>query len=303
MLNRLAVWGDPIDHSRSPALHAAAYRVLGLDWRYGRRRVTEAQFAAAIAELGPDWRGLSLTMPLKSIAYRSATRRDRHAQLTGAVNTYLLDTHGPHGFNTDVGGLARDLRERGFDGVGRARLIGAGATAASAVVALSEIGVAEVEVVARRPTAVDPLHRLGAQLGVAVTAQPFFADRYGEVPLTVAALPGGAALPDGVAAPLAAAGGALYDVVYGHWPSALGTAWHRAGLDAWDGRGMLLHQAVLQVRIFVGGDPDAPLPAEDAVLAAMRESLRTDPATGDVTGEDVAGDIAHDIANDVGVGD
>ncbi|MFZ8477667.1 hypothetical protein ACO1MN_15510, partial [Staphylococcus aureus] len=73
---RLAVWGDPIGHSRSPALHAAAYRELGLPWAYGRQRVTEAGFPAAVENLDATWRGLSLTMPLKNVAARSAVSLD-----------------------------------------------------------------------------------------------------------------------------------------------------------------------------------------------------------------------------------
>ncbi|WP_460773844.1 shikimate dehydrogenase family protein [Microbacterium sp. GXF7504] len=273
LTTRLAVWGDPIDHSRSPDLHAAAYRVLGLDWEYGRARVDEASFVAEVDALGPAWRGLSLTMPLKGVAFRRAVRRDRRAQLTGAVNTYLLGPHGPAGFNTDVGGLADDLRSRGFDAIERARIVGAGATATSALVALAELGARTVEVAARRPEAVVPMTTLGTELGVAVRAVPLDADAFDEVPLTVAALPGGADLPAETADRLASAGGALTDVVYGHWPSTLGTAFLDAGLPASDGLGMLLHQAVLQVRVFVGGDPDGVLPQEPAVLAAMRAAI------------------------------
>ena len=79
---RLAVWGDPIDHSRSPALHAAAYRELGLPWEYGRQRVTEADFPAALGNLDTTWRGLSLTMPLKNVAARSAASLDDAARRT-----------------------------------------------------------------------------------------------------------------------------------------------------------------------------------------------------------------------------
>jgi shikimate dehydrogenase len=291
MLNgtRLAIWGDPIDHSRSPELHTAAYRVLGLDWQYERRRVAEADFPVALTSLGPEWRGLSLTMPLKATAHRHAIHLDRRAELTRAVNTYLIDVDGPRGFNTDVGGLARDLRERGFSGLDRARLVGAGATATSALVALAELGVTDIEVIARRPAAVVPLQQLGTELGLVVRSSPFLADTYAAAPLTVAALPGAAELPEDAAERLAAAGGALYDVVYGHWPSILGTAWQRAGLDAWDGLGMLLHQAVLQVRVFVNGDPDAPLPEEDAVLASMRIALLAA--------------VAADTGHDPGMGD
>ncbi|MFT4306786.1 MAG: shikimate dehydrogenase [Microbacterium sp.] len=269
----LAVWGDPVDHSRSPQLHRAAYDALGLDWGYGRLRVDEHGFPGAVARLDASWRGLSLTMPLKGVAWRDAATRDRHAELTGAVNTYLLTDGGPHGFNTDVGGLARDLRERGFDGIDRARIVGAGKTAASALVALAELGVAEVEVVLRRLGAVTPLQELGDELGVAVTPAPLPAESPAAVPLTVAALPGGARLADDSAALLAACGGALYDVVYGHWPSSLALAWQRLGAPAWDGLGMLLQQALLQVRVFTAGSPDQPLADEPAVVAAMRAAL------------------------------
>ena len=74
----------------------------------------------------------------------------------------------------------------------------------------------------------------------------------------------------------AASGGTLFDVVYGHWPTALSDAWGRADAPAVSGLGMLLHQALLQVRVFVGGDPDAALPDEAAVLAAMRSSIMGD---------------------------
>ena len=66
---RLAVWGDPIGHSRSPELHAAAYAVLGLDWEYGRRQVGAEGFNDAVEALDDTWRGLSLTMPLKFFFY------------------------------------------------------------------------------------------------------------------------------------------------------------------------------------------------------------------------------------------
>ena len=79
---RLEVWGDPIDHSLSPRLHAAAYARLGWDWTYGRRRVDAAGFAAEVDGLDASYRGLSLTFPLKAAAFAAATTRDRPAELT-----------------------------------------------------------------------------------------------------------------------------------------------------------------------------------------------------------------------------
>ncbi|MFE5409744.1 shikimate dehydrogenase family protein [Microbacterium sp. NPDC056569] len=276
--SRLEVWGDPIAHSRSPELHAAAYDVLGLDWAYGRRRVDEASFGGELAGLDGTWRGLSLTMPLKGVAFAAAAMRDRRAELTGAVNTLLLDSDGHRGFNTDVGGIVRTLADDGITTLPRARIVGAGATATSALVALGELGAREVDVVARRPEAVVPLAALGDRMGVTVTTTPFSASVHGEVPLTIATLPGDAPVTDAAADALARSGGLLLDVVYGHWPTALSAAWERAGADARSGLGMLLHQALLQIRIFRDGDVDTPLDREGEALAAMRRSLE-EPAT------------------------
>lgn len=266
---RLAVWGDPIAHSKSPDLHAAAYRVLGLDWEYGRRQVSAAGFAPALAQLDGAWRGLSLTMPLKEEAFRASATRDRHAKLTGAVNTLLLGQH-PAGFNTDVGGIVDALAEAHVTEVEQVRILGAGATAASALVAASEIGAARADVRARRPERAAALVDLGEQLGVVVEVHPFDAPSLA-VDLTVATLPSGTALPADTATALAAQGGALFDAAYAPWPSALATTWGEGA--AISGLGMLLHQAVRQIRIFRHGDPAIELPDEDAVIAAMRAAL------------------------------
>ncbi|WP_127475109.1 shikimate dehydrogenase [Microbacterium sulfonylureivorans] len=270
--HRLEVWGDPIAHSRSPHLHAAAYELLGLDWSYGRRRVDEASFARELAGLDDTWRGLSLTMPLKGVAFAAARTRDRRAELTGAVNTLLLGPDGPRGFNTDVGGIVDALADEGLTSIGSARIVGAGATATSALAALAELGARHVDVVARRPAAVEPLAVLGGRLGMDVTTTPFEASAHG-VAVTIAALPGDAPVSDAAASALAASGGLLLDVVYGHWPTRLSAAWERAGHPAVSGLGMLLHQAVRQVRVFTTGDADAPLDDEPRVVAAMRRAL------------------------------
>lgn len=271
--SRLEVWGDPIAHSRSPQLHAAAYAVLGLDWTYGRRRVDEASFGGELAGLDDAWRGLSLTMPLKGVAFAAAASHDRRAELTGAVNTLLLDPEGARGFNTDVGGIVRALADDGVTEVPRARIVGAGATATSALIALSELGARDVDVVARRPAAVEPLAALGRELGISVAATSFATSVHDDVPLTIATLPGDAPVTDAAADALAGSGGLLLDVVYGHWPTALSAAWERAGGAARSGLGMLLHQALLQIRIFRHGTPDAPLDREAEALAAMRRAL------------------------------
>ena len=271
--DRLEVWGDPIAHSLSPLLHAAAYRTLGLDWAYGRRRVDAASFAGELASLGREFRGLSLTMPLKGAAFDAAVRRTRHAELTGAVNTLLRADDGPHGFNTDVAGLAADVAAHLAAPVERARIVGSGATATSALLALESLGVSRVEVAARRPEAVARLARLGEEIGVTVDDVGLDARARDAVPLTIATLPGGAPLDPDVADALAREGGLLYDVVYGHWPTELARAWERHGGRAVAGIGMLVQQALRQVRVFATGSDERPLPDEPAVLAAMRAAV------------------------------
>ncbi|MFT4214171.1 MAG: shikimate dehydrogenase [Microbacterium sp.] len=274
--SRLEIWGDPVAHSLSPRMHAAAYAHLGWDWVYGRRRVDAAGFAAELATLGAEYRGLSLTYPLKGQASAAATDRDRNAELTGAVNTLVLTGGRRRGFNTDVGGIVADLRVLKASTEGRVRIVGTGATATSALVALRELGTSEVEVLARRPAAAAALVALGERIGVAVTVADVAAGSASPcpaAPLTISTLPGGAALPAAVADTLASGGGLLYDVVYGHWPTPLATAWQSAGAPAVSGLGMLLHQAVLQIRAFATGDVTAPLPGEAAVVNVMRAAL------------------------------
>lgn len=266
---RLAVWGDPIGHSRSPQLHAAAYRLLGLDWSYDRRQVDAAGFADALRGLDETWRGLSLTMPLKEQAFRAASVRDRHAELTGAVNTLLLGGD-VRGFNTDVGGLVDAFTEAGVTGIRRARVLGAGATAASALVAAAELGAERIEIRARRPEAAMHLVALGERVGVPTSVEGF-AEPASAVDLTVATLPSGTVLDESVADGLAVSGGALLDAAYAPWPSALASRWTNATVLS--GLEMLLHQAVRQIRIFQYGTQEAALPDETAIIRVMREAL------------------------------
>lgn len=269
---RLAVWGDPISHSRSPALHAAAYRVLGLNWSYERRQVSRDGFASAFAELGDDWRGLSLTMPLKEAAHAAADVLDAQAQLTGAVNTLLLGNE-VRGFNTDVGGIVDAFTHAGVAHVERARILGAGATAASALVALGELGARRVDVRARRPEAAARLRDIASALDITLTVASFH-EAPTDVEATVATLPSGTVLESDTAASLAAVGGTLFEAAYAPWPSALAAQWPPTNVIS--GFEMLLYQAVRQIRIFRFGDAETPLPDEDVIVDVMRSAAVED---------------------------
>jgi len=266
------VWGDPISHSRSPRLHAAAYERLGLDWEYGRRQVDAAAFPSTLAALDTSWRGLSLTMPLKEVAHAAADDLDAHARLTGAVNTLLLGEE-LRGFNTDVGGIVDAFAHAGVGELDEVRILGAGATAASALVAAVELGARSVEVRARRLEAADRLQRIGGELGVTVTAVPFDAPA-ADVAATIATLPSGTVLDPSVSGPLSASGGVLFEAAYAPWPSALAAGWGQAPVIS--GFEMLLYQAVRQIRIFLHGSQDVQLPGEDVIVAVMRSASMED---------------------------
>src|SRR6478672_13023433 len=151
-IRRLAVVGSPIAHSLSPALHAAAYRALGLDWVYERHEVREHELRGFVDGLDGSWRGISATMPLKDELARLADECDRIVALTGAANTLLLADDGRRIVrNTDVAGVERALRDAGLERAEHAVIAGAGATARSVLVALDGLGLRSATVAVREP--------------------------------------------------------------------------------------------------------------------------------------------------------
>lgn len=278
---KLAVLGSPIEHSKSPALHRAAYDVLGLDWEYEVADVTADTLADFIDSRGPEWRGLSLTMPLKQSVIPLLGEVDRIAEQTGGANTVLLDDDGVlRGFNTDVPGFVRALSAAGLNSAHFVHILGGGATAASALVVAAELGAEKVDIYVRSLERSVWLEPLAHQLGLMVRIRPLSqADRSLDVPdLVVSTLPGGVST-EALYTDSTRRKAVLFDVSYDPWPSALGRSWSAVGGRAVSGLALLAHQALLQVRTFVSGDPLEPLDHEDAVLAAMLEAVGID-ATG-----------------------
>ena len=271
---RLGVIGSPIGHSLSPALHRAAYRTLGLDWSYGRHEVREGGLEAFVDGLDRRWRGLSATMPLKEEVAALATGADRTVELTGAANTLLLDGGRRIARNTDVAGVERALRDAGADEVEHAVVVGAGATARSVIVALDEMGLRGVTVLVRDPARALAVNSLADELGLELDLVDIANLRHVVDGTDVVAwtLPNGVPLPGELALDGEPDAIAL-DVTYSPWPGPLAAPWLAAGGRVASGRDMLLHQAVRQVRFFVSGQTESPLPDEDAVEAAMRAAL------------------------------
>lgn len=269
---RLAVLGSPIHHSKSPAIHRAAYRVLGLDWEYEAIEVDGGGLPAFLSSRDESWRGLSLTMPLKRDILPLLATRDALVDLVGGANTVVFSDDGPRGFNTDVRGAVQSFRDAGLERIEHAQILGAGATAASVLVAVAQLGARRVTVSARTPDRAKPLSDLALELGVDLVVRPWgVSDRSLIAPDTiVSTVPGGTS--DLLFADAIRESSVLFDVSYDPWPSALASAWSEVGGTVISGFDLLVNQAVGQIRLFLNGS-DAPLPDEPAVIAAMRSAL------------------------------
>ncbi|MFE5547199.1 shikimate dehydrogenase [Streptomyces sp. NPDC056534] len=258
---RAAVLGSPIAHSLSPVLHRAAYAALGLDdWSYERFEVDEAGLPGFVRELDDSWAGLSLTMPLKRAVIPLLDAISDTAASVEAVNTVVLREDGHRvGDNTDIPGMLAALRERGVEKVESAAVLGAGATASSALAALARICAGPVTAYVRSEARAEEMRGWGERLGVEVrTAAWDDAAEAFASPLVIATTPAGTtnalagAVPDAV--------GTLFDVLYDPWPTALAAAWSDRGGKVVGGLDLLVHQAVLQVEQMTGV-PRAPLAA------------------------------------------
>ena len=269
---RLAVLGSPIAHSLSPVLHAAAYRVLGLDLEYDRVEVAEGELAGFVGSLDDSWRGLSLTMPLKREVLPLLDTVSPLAATLGVANTVVRDADGRlHGHNTDVEGIVRSVERRHDARPESAVLLGGGATAASAMHAAWQLGARSFSVHLRNPMKAGELTSLAGELGGDVMVAPLSElPELGPLDFVVSTLPGGAA--DDLPLRPRSAESVLFDVAYEPWPTRVASRWAAEGGVVISGLDMLVEQAIGQVRLFVGGG-DAPLDDEDAVRAAMRASV------------------------------
>ncbi|AXG79318.1 shikimate dehydrogenase [Streptomyces paludis] len=253
-MKQLAVLGSPIGQALSPVLHRAAYQALGLNWTYGARDCTPDRLAAFLASLDDTWAGLSLTMPLKRTVVPLLDRVSDTVVRIGAANTIVVTDGRLIGENTDLYGMVQALREAGTAAPADATVLGAGATACTALAAARELGCDQATVIARDAGRARPaLESTGERIGIRVRVEPWAAAvDHLSADLVVSALPPRAA---DALAPLWAqtrASGTLMDVVYRPWPTALAHAAEGAGRRVVGGLPMLVHQAARQVTLQTG---------------------------------------------------
>ena len=268
--------GKPVAHSLSPVLHRAAFEALGLDgWTYERIETGAAELPELVDGLGPEWAGLSVTMPGKRAALDHAAEVTPRAAAVGAANTLVRRENGWLADCTDVEGVTGALRVAGgyTPSAGDvAVVLGAGGTAAAAVVGLADLGVRQVRLVVRDPAraseTVEAAKRASLDVEVLRWSSADFVALAAESAVLITTVP-----LDAVAPHLdALAGfGCVLDVIYHPWPTPLASAVAARGGRLATGLDMLLHQAFGQAEHFTG----RPAPRE-----AMRDALRE--ATGNI---------------------
>ena len=243
---RYCIVGDPVAHSLSPAMQAAAFAAAGINARYDAIRVVEGDAAGAIADLrAQGFAGFNVTTPLKEEVAACVDALTESARNAGAVNTVRRDGDGWTGHNTDGEGCARALHELwspAFDGL-EVLLLGAGPAARAIALALSARG-ASIACWSRRP-------ERAANLGPPPTRP---------AKLVILALPADATIPADVIDAIDRSAD-IFDINYASARSPLPQS---VGARRSDGIPMLLHQGALAFAWWTG--KDAPLEAMRAVL-------------------------------------
>jgi len=271
-MDRYAVIGNPVEHSKSPRIHAMFARQTGQDMRYDALPAPRDGFAAVVhAFRGEGGRGANVTVPFKLEACALANELSTRARAAGAVNTLTFTGEGIAGDNTDGIGLARDLTVNLACPLAgqRVLLLGAGGAARGVLLPLLEARPSILVIANRSSERACELHAaLAAHGGQTAFSAGGFADLAGHafdvvINATSASLEHALPpLPHGVFAP----GAFAYDLMYGEAAQAFLTAARAAGAARCaDGLGMLVEQAAESFAIWRGVRPDS-----GAALAELR---------------------------------
>jgi len=272
----VGVFGHPIEHTASPAMHNAAFDHLGMNWRYLAFDVHPDELRGALYGIRDlHFTGVNLTVPHKLLAVKMVDSMDKEAQLLGAVNTVLVDNRELMGFNTDGYGFKRAVREEfGMELRGRRVLIlGAGGAGRALAVQCALEGAAAIFIVNRTQSkavsAVAEVRKLAPRtFAVAMPMQPqHIAKHLNEVDLVVNATSLG--LRPGDPPPLAkflpkCKWLRVYDTIYRPSETRFLAAARKAGAQTANGLSMLLHQGARSFEIWTG---------RRAPVAVMRRAL------------------------------
>jgi shikimate dehydrogenase len=263
----VGVIGDPVEHSRSPQMHNAAFAKAGLDYVYVPFHVRPDDLADAIAGFKAiNVVGINVTLPHKQAVIRSVTSISREAELIGAVNTLTFVEGNIYGDNTDAPGVLKALEEDGnMSGspVGEnVVVLGAGGAARAVVVALALRGVASITIANRTvEKAVSLAEEMDRKTGVSMQGMGLTDER---LPLAVREsklLVNTATTSMDVTQPLLIAAAWLqpntivYDIVYTPPVTPLMQAATERGCQTLGGIGMLVHQGAIAFEKWTGVTP------------------------------------------------
>ena len=279
MTFRAAVLGHPISHSKSPALHRAAYARLGVDIDYTAIDVTVPDLPAFMETVRaePGWRGLSVTMPLKTAMVLEVDEVRGVAGILGVVNTVVFEADGTSvrrvGYNTDVAGIVNAVRHAGVVAAPSAVILGGGGTSAAAIAALKDLGAPSADVFVRDVGRAAEARAASDGVGLPIRVLPLSgaAAALAAADVVISTLPprGADALADELAGLHAPTPGVLLDVAYDPWPSRIASVWQDGGGAVVPGLEMLLYQAVEQVRFFSGLGDDVTADVIDVMCDAV----------------------------------
>lgn len=265
------VIGDPIAHSKSPAIHNFWLGKLGIEAEYRKTHVKPDELAAYFLKrrADPDWLGCNVTIPHKVAVMDYVSDPGKVGEVIGAMNTIACETDGPLiGTNTDAGGFLAPLQAVGWKGKSVC-IIGAGGAARAILYALDAIGVTDIAIMARDASKGNALlDRAGVKgrvIGMDAPLPP--------VDLLVNSSPLGMAGKPPLQVDLAPlpAHSVVYDIVYAPLDTPLLLAARARGLAAIDGLEMLIGQAALAFDIFFDAQPPREHDAELRALLMAAE--------------------------------
>jgi shikimate dehydrogenase len=271
MTLRFAVIGNPIAHSKSPAIHSAFAAALGLAIQYERLLAPVDGFAETMDRFRAEGGvGANVTLPFKLDAFRYASSLSAAARQAGAVNTLSFRADGVAGDNTDGIGLVRDIEHNfGYALCGkRVAILGAGGAARGAAGPLLSAAPRSLTIANRTQSKAQDIAALFASTGnVDAVSFDALATRQFDVVINATSASLDNAMPS-IAPGLFASGAFAYDMVYGKGRTPFLEFAYRAGAQTADGLGMLVEQAAEAFLIWHGVRP-----ATAPVLAQLRAEL------------------------------
>ena len=244
---KAAVLGSPVAHSLSPTLHMSAYRALGIEGEYTAIEIKSDQLRSFLLSLDRDWRGFSLTMPLKEEVLKLANEVDPLANSIQSANTLIRTAQVWRATTTDVKGFQEALHAHGVDEFTKVLIIGSGATARAAAAAVDQ-----------RNREIQVIHRNHGREGAMRKAAPYSSIEFlpWQAPLPVADLtinttPAGVA--DHFASQITSTpSGLFFEALYNPWPTKILNHWRRNGGKVIDGLDLLIYQGIEQIELMTG---------------------------------------------------